>query len=198
MKINKKWLIIFLIGIFIFVGIFSLIYYLRIIFADIEVVLVDDLTIEFLSEKKVSDFIKSINGKIIDDYIISSNNIGKKNISFKYINDDGIKVSYSFEVDVVDRVKPIIWVSNKYTVLVNSEDNIKDSIMCGDNEDPRPKCYIEGEYDLTTVGEYKLKYNAVDRSGNNAERNIILYVVDKIDNNSNTKKKSVAFDYVVS
>ena len=53
-----------------FVSIFILyffIHWVRIKTAKIEVVLKDDLTVEFAEEKRVSDFITSINGKIIDD-----------------------------------------------------------------------------------------------------------------------------------
>ena len=118
-------------------------------------------------------------------------------VSFKYINDDGIKVNYNFYVEVIDRVKPIIWIGNTYTVLVNSEDNIISSIMCGDNEDPHPKCSIIGDYDLNKVGIYKVKITAIDRSGNVAERNISINVALKIDNGLKSKS-SVSFSSVIS
>ena len=48
--------------------------------AKIEIILQDDLTLEFNNTKKVSDFIVSLNGNIIDDYEVSFKEIGKKNI----------------------------------------------------------------------------------------------------------------------
>ena len=197
MNINKRWFIFGGIGIVVLLLVFLSVCFFNNINVKVEVVLVDDLTIDFLDERKVSDFIKSINGKIIDDYNIDTTSIGIKNISFKYINDDGIRINYKFDVEVVDRVKPIIWVGNTYTILVNSEDNILSSIMCGDNEDPHPKCSIIGDYNLNKIGVYKVMITAIDRSGNKAFRNISLNVVLKIDNNVKPKS-SVSFSSVVS
>ena len=63
----KKYIIIGSIIIILLVGGFFTWHYLRVKNAKIEIVLKDDLDIEFLSDAKVSDFIESINGKIIDD-----------------------------------------------------------------------------------------------------------------------------------
>ena len=49
--------------------------YLRVKFAKIEVVLTDDLTLEFASKKYVSDYIISINGKLLDDYEIDATSL---------------------------------------------------------------------------------------------------------------------------
>jgi len=54
--------------------------------------------VEVYEKRHVSSFIKSINGKIIDDYIIDSDSLGKKNISFQYINTDNIKVTSFFDL----------------------------------------------------------------------------------------------------
>ena len=40
--------------------------------AKIEIILQDDLTLEFNNTKKVSDFIVSLNGNIIDDYEVKA------------------------------------------------------------------------------------------------------------------------------
>ena len=53
-------------------GIIFLYHYIRIITAKIEVNLVDNLKVEFNSKVKVSDFIKDINGTILDDYQIDT------------------------------------------------------------------------------------------------------------------------------
>ena len=53
----------------IIIGGIKLYNYIRIKNAKIEVILTDTLSLEFTDKKKVSDFISSINGKIIDDYI---------------------------------------------------------------------------------------------------------------------------------
>ena len=160
--------------------------YLRIKNAKIEVTLIDDLKLEFNDEKKVSDFIESINGKITDDYIIESTKLGNKKIKFKYINDDDIKVSYEYEIEVVDTVKPVIWLSSSYSVKKNSDIVLTDKILCGDNYDNAPNCYIEGVYDLNTTGNYELIFKAEDSSGNTSEQPFTLNVYEETSNNSST------------
>ena len=68
--------------------------------AKIVVELKEDLNVEFLSEVKVSDFIKNINGNIIEDYIVDTKSIGEKEINFEYINEDKIKVKYSYKINI--------------------------------------------------------------------------------------------------
>ena len=81
----KKKIIITIIVLIIFTGIgygsYKLYNYYRIKNAKIEVVLVDDLKVEFNSEpKKISEFIKSINGKITNDHLINTKKLGKQKI----------------------------------------------------------------------------------------------------------------------
>ena len=84
--------------------------------ARIEVILVGDLEVPFLEKKKVSDFITSINGDIIEDYQIDTTSIGKKIISFEFINDEGIKVPYSYEIEVKDVTPPTVLLGGSYRV----------------------------------------------------------------------------------
>lgn len=87
----------------------------------IEITLAEDLTIEFLDTKKVSDFIISINGTIADDFFIDTTSIGKKTVTFHFKNDEQKRVTYSYEITVIDTVAPIIWLSNTYTVTVRKQ-----------------------------------------------------------------------------
>lgn len=84
----------------------------------IEITLTDERTIEFLGEKKVSDFIVSINGNITNDFTIDSTFLGKKNVTFDFINDDNRKATYSYEVTIIDTVAPVIWLTNSYSITV--------------------------------------------------------------------------------
>lgn len=164
--------------------------YLRIKYARIEIVLKDDLTIEFLEEKKVSDFIESINGNIVDDYIIDTTTLGEKEVTFDFINDQNIKLSYSYNIEVIDTVEPLIWLGDRYSVAVNSEDYLTQKILCGDNYDNKPNCFIEGDYDLNTVGEYDLVFKAIDSSGNEEEKKFILNVYEPVAKENNSKEKT--------
>lgn len=167
--------------------------------AKVNIVLKDNLELDVYDDtKRVSYFINSINGKIVDDYIIDSKKVGKKKVKFTYINDDGIKVNSSFAIDVVDRVAPIIWVSGSYSVALNSKRELKDMILCGDNYDKRPSCDILGDYDISKVGKYPLKYKAVDKSGNISEENFILNVYDPADIKERKPKKIYFNDVATS
>ncbi len=152
--------------------------YLRIKFAKIEVVLVEDLSAEFTSEKKVSDFITSINGRITNDYLIDTTSLGMKDVKVDFINDDGIKVSYNYQIEVKDSVAPVIWLGSSYTITQGKDIDLVNKILCGDNEDAKPNCYIEGEYDYNTVGTYPLTYKAEDKSGNKSEQKFNLNVIE--------------------
>lgn len=181
------------------IGGYFLYRYIRVKTAKVEIKLVENLEAEFADTLRVSSFIESINGKIVDDYVIDTEKLGKKDINFEYVNDDGIKIKYSYVIDVVDKEAPLIWLGKSYNVTKGSSDNLLDKIMCGDNYDSNPKCIIEGEYDLDKVGSYKLVFRAEDSSGNKSEKNFTLNVNEpkKGGNNSNTEKVTTAFSDVV-
>lgn len=170
--------------------------YIRIKNAKIEVVLKDKLTLEFNQKAKISDFIVSINGEhILDDKEIDSTKIGKKKMTFSYINDDHIKVSYTFSIEVVDTVKPLIWLNSNYRIAKDSEIVLTDKILCGDNYDSNPKCTIEGQYDAHTVGDYPLLFKAVDSSGNVSEQKFTLTVYEPVTEKNPTTKQDDRIDF---
>lgn len=151
----------------------------RIANAKILVELNDNLQVEVYSESKLSDFIKSINGKIQDDFTINTEKVGKKPINFKYINDDNIEVSYSFEIEVVDTKAPYIFSSNSLSVTKGYSGNLAEELFCGDNYDDVPKCEITGTYDANVPGTYPLTFTGKDLSGNVSTTNFNLIVKEK-------------------
>lgn len=173
--------------------------YIRVKTAKVEIKLVENLEAEFADTLRVSSFIESINGKIVDDYVIDTEKLGKKDINFEYVNDDGIKIKYSYVINVVDKEAPLIWLGKSYNVTKGSEDYLLDKIMCGDNYDSNPKCIIEGEYDLDKVGSYKLVFRAEDSNGNKTEKKFTLNVNEpkKGGSNSNTEKVTTDFSQIV-
>lgn len=190
---NKKifnFIFVFLILIIIFFIGFKLYNYLKVKYAHVEIILKADLTVGFLEEKKVSDFIESINGTIIDDYIIDSKEIGKKDITFEFINDQNIKLNYTYSINVVDQIEPLIWLNDRYNLPVNSDVDLTKTILCGDNYDSKPNCYIEGNYDLNTPGEYNLVFKAIDSSGNKEEKQFILNIYEPALNNSEKREEN--------
>lgn len=195
----KKKLIIGVIVVIIAVSAYFLYQYLKVKYAKIEVILVEDLTLEFNEKRKVSSYIESINGTILEDYNIDSTELGEKEITFEFINNDHIKVKYSYTVEVVDTVEPLIWLGSSYSVPVGSDINLAEKIMCGDNYDSNPNCYIEGEYDLNTVGSYPLVFKAVDSSGNTESVTFQLNVYQPSGNGgSSTKRELTNFSDIVA
>lgn len=185
---NKKLILIIciVVGIILLsVGGFLLYKYIEIKNAVVKVVLKDNLEADFADTLRVSSFIESINGKIVDDYYLNTDSLGKKKIDFEYINDDGIKIKYNYEINVVDKEAPLIWLGKSYNVTRGSEDNLIDKIMCGDNYDNNPECVIEGDYNLDNVGSYNLVFKATDSSGNVSKKKFILNV-----NEASSKKES--------
>ena len=199
---NKKKVIIIIsvvVGILLLsIGGYFLYGYIRVKTAKVEVKLVENLEAEFADTLRVSSFIESINGKIVDDYVIDTHKLGKKYINFEYVNDDSVKIKYSYVINVVDKKAPLIWLGKSYNVTKGSSDNLLDKIMCGDNYDSNPKCTIEGKYDLDKVGSYKLVFKAEDSSGNKSEKNFTLNVNEpKKGGSSNTNKATTDFSQIV-
>lgn len=156
----------------------------RIANAKIIVELNDNLKIDVFSEIKLSDLIKSINGKLEDDFKINTTKVGVKQITFNYTNDDNIDVSYSFEIEIVDQVPPVIFSSKSLSVQKGYNGNLAKELFCGDNYDDNPKCEIVGSYDSKTPGTYKLKFVGTDSSNNKSENEFNLIVKSNGSSNS--------------
>lgn len=192
---NKKRKIIIISVIFgillLSIGGYFIYRFIRVKTAKIEIKLVENLDADFADTLRVSSFIESINGKIVDDYYLDTDSLGKKKVNFQYVNDDGIKLKYSYEINVVDKEAPLIWLGKSYNVTKSSEDNLLEKIMCGDNYDKNPVCVIEGDYDLNNVGSYKLVFKATDSNGNTSEKKFTLNVNEPSDNKGSNGVKTV-------
>lgn len=198
---NKKLLItilsVVIISIFIFVGGYFIYQDYRVKHA-VKIVSIHTSEVEVYSDIKLSDLIESINGKLIEDPKIDTSKLGKKSITFKYINDDNIKVDYTFFIDVVDKTPPIISQVGTYNVDVYYDGDIAKELFCGDNYDDNPKCSIEGEYDLNKIGKYNVTFVGEDSSNNRSTHDFILNVREKPRGGSGTTTSKVTkFDDVV-
>ena len=160
--------------------------------AIIKVELKDDLETLYNSKVLVSDFIKNINGKIINDYLINTSEVGEKEVSFDYLNEENIKVKYSYKIKIVDKTPPTIGLNNSYTVTKGYSKNLLDAILCYDDYDDNPECNISGEYDVNTIGNYPLTFMAKDHYGNESRRDFTLKVINK-SKTSQTSSKSIPF-----
>ncbi len=191
---NKKTILIvsIILGVILLsIGGFLLYKYIQVKNAVIKVELKDNLEADFADTLRVSSFIENINGKIVDDYYLDTDSLGKKKVDFQYINDDGIKLKYSYEINIVDKEAPLIWLGKSYNVVKGSEDNLLEKIMCGDNYDNDPICVIEGNYDLNKVGSYNLVFKATDSSKNVSEKKFTLNVNEPSNKGGSSGIKSV-------
>lgn len=155
--------------------------------------------IDVFENIKLKDLIKEINGELEENPKIKTTKIGKYKLKFKYyIPEEKITVPYEIEYEVVDSIPPIISMINSKTVTVGTKE-IESSLFCGDNYDSKPNCFIEGNYDLNTVGEYKLTYKGIDSSNNEVKKDFTLYVKPKTtssSNNNTTRSKTYFTDIV--
>ena len=147
---------------------------------------IDPLEVELDSDIKLSDLIISINGNLLDDYIIDTSIVGDKELSFKYINEENITVPRTITLKVVDKVAPLIWLNDVYSVNVGNTKKLEDVIMCIDNYDDNPGCEVVGEYDFNKVGNYNLVYEAKDFSGNITRKEFTLKVTNPSKKNSSS------------
>lgn len=167
--------------------------------ATILVELKEDLTTPFLSEVKVSDFITNINGDILNDYLIDTSKIGEHIINFTYLNEENIKVPYTYKINVQDKTAPVIWVNNTYSVEKGYYGSLLEDIVCADNYDDNPKCEILGNYNLNKIGEYPLTFKATDNAGNTTIKEFTLKVKEPINNqkSSSSPKSYTLFSDVI-
>ena len=145
--------------------------------AIVKIEYINPLEIDFNKEIKLSDLIISINGTLIDDFKIDTSVVGEKEINFKYINEENIKVPRTITLKIVDKTAPVVWLTDTYKVNVGESKKLEELIMCGDDYDDNPKCEIIGEYNVNKIGNYKLTFKASDFSGNVTEKDFTLKVV---------------------
>lgn len=119
---------------------------------------------------------------------LSTDFLGEKTVSIEFkMNDQLFKEEFTYKVE--DTTKPLVWLSGSYSVTEGYEKELTKAIICADNHDKTPNCYIEGDYDVHKVGSYKLKFIAKDESGNKEEINFTLYV-NKKSNTSSSNSSS--------
>ena len=89
---KKRKLLIGALAVLILIAGYLLYQYIRVKTAKVEIVLSDNLQAKVYDSARVSSFIESINGKIIDDKKIDTKKVGKNKIEFEFINEQNIKL----------------------------------------------------------------------------------------------------------
>lgn len=148
----------------------------------------DNLVFEYNQKVKVSDIIPIRKGEYINTLKIGKNNL-------KYEVD---KTIYNITYEVVDTTAPLVLSSSTYTYNVGDENNLKKRILCADNYDKKPNCFIEGTYDFNTIGNYNLKFIAIDSFNNKTEKEFTLKIKEKSKIKNNSKKKNLNIKDVIN
>ena len=187
-KISKKKVIIFIIILLIIIATMGLIIYLnnRIVDDNSGFTLKRGLKTEVYTKANIEDYIETIEGKIIEKPTIDNKKVGKQKLEFIYLNKDNKKRRGTFEIEIVDTEKPLVWLSNNYNTKVGTDIDLQNEIMCVDNYDSKPSCEINGEYDINTPGTYPLEYIAKDNSGNTFQKEFTLTVYEPVITENNT------------
>lgn len=151
------------------------------------IILKKDLTVNFRDEVYIKDFISSLEGTLVDNYKVDTSTVGQKDLLISFQNKYNFIVNKKITIEIKDITSPTIVVSDPYTIEEGSVNNLVDTIFCADDYDDNPNCHIEGDYDLNTPGNYKLKISATDQSGNNTSKNFILNITKKTNKTTSSK-----------
>ena len=148
---------------------------------DIEVV--KNTTLEINDDISISSLIKAKDNITISnkDEKVNTTSLGKKKVTIKYyFNNDKNKTikKYDFEVEIKDTKKPDITCEDVITTYVGQNFKIEDYAKVNDNSKETIVPVIDGDYDVTKEGEYKVKLTATDSSSNKIEKEITIKVLD--------------------
>lgn len=132
-----------------------------------------------------------------ENRLLNTKKIGQKKYTIEYVYD---KKTYDYDItyNVVDTEAPRYFGGTNKTILKNYEGELCDLIMFGDNYDSKPKCIIEGHFDLSKVGTYKVTYKITDSSNNITDINVTLNVIEKRKSSgSTTSTKKTEFSDIL-
>ena len=137
--------------------------------------------VEVYSNLKLEDVILMDDEFILrENPIIDTNSLGTKEYLVRYCHRDRDDCrEEKIAIKIVDTTAPYIGVGDHYSHIINTNFTIDKDVICADNYDKSVICELDGEYDLNTLGEYPMKYTAVDSSGNKIEKEFSLRVIEK-------------------
>ena len=151
----------------------------------------EPLKVEVNEECVISYFVKEVvNGTIVnseDKVDTSSLGVLELELVIKNLQDEEEQIP--FKINVVDTTKPEINAKKDITSYVGKEIDLLEGVTVSDNSKEEIKAKVIGEYDINKEGEYKLKYEAADSSGNKGEYDFILNIITDYNNRTFTTSK---------
>lgn len=139
---------------------------------------------------KMRDLIKDTNVEILnEDEEVVNDKTGSHTVTLNY---KFKKRTYKYDItyELIDNESPfILSASSTKTVVKDSNFNPCDDTNFIDNYDREPKCRIEGEYDISKLGNYSVQYIFSDESGNETTRNLTIKVIESVPKPTTTTTK---------
>jgi GH25 family lysozyme M1 (1,4-beta-N-acetylmuramidase) len=164
---------------------------------DYEFVVIKKSPILNVYEKyNTSEYISITDGKLLEDKVFDTNEIGEHKIEILYLNKNNKKRKAYIDYKVIDDIPPIILGGITKTIKKGDTSPIEHLFISGDNYDKAPKREIIGEYDINNIGEYKLTLKVTDGSNNVTTKDFILKVVDKLPTSKPSNTRTNYIDIV--
>lgn len=152
----------------------------------LEHIIIKNSNVEVYSDTYLYDLFDTKNVELkTENKLLNTKHIGEKTYTIEYLYD---KKTYEYDLiyNVVDTEAPRYFGGTNKTILKNYEGELCDLVMYGDNYDSNPTCIIEGHFDLSKTGTYKVIYNITDNSNNTTKINLTLNIIDKKKTSSST------------
>lgn len=144
----------------------------------LEVTLSSNLDVPFGTDVNLKDFIISSNATFKDKHD-TYYSLGEQEVKIEYIDSHNKTKEYSFKINVIDIGKPFILANATITSYKGENVSLLKNVICADYEDDNVSCEVIGEYDINTIGSYKLKYLAKDSSLNEETKDFTLNIIKK-------------------
>jgi hypothetical protein len=100
---------------------------------------------------------------------VNFNEIGKYDFTLTAVDSSGNKASEVFSIEIVDTTKPQIRLLGSSVILHDVNKPFNDPKADIIDNDINVALLIEGDVDISTLGDYTLNYTAIDTSGNKSE-----------------------------
>ena len=116
---------------------------------------------------------------VTEETQVDTSVLGEQKIVIVVKDKDGNEKEYSYNVIVEDKEVPVIEAKEQLTTEAGTKIDLLKNVKVTDNSGESIKATVEGEYDFSKVGNYKLAYVAKDSSGNEARKEFTLVVKEK-------------------
>ena len=150
----------------------------------------NNIEIDINKEVYNTDYIHKIsNGTLkTSKQQIDTSKLGHQIIEFIIIDDNNKEHTYSYEINIVDKEKPIINYTKSLETKEGTKIDLLKDVTVTDNSKEEIIPTIEGEYNINVPGTYTLTYIAKDSSNNETKEEFTLKVNPISSNPSNPDK----------